>query len=163
MRVPYYCPYCNQRSTRRWNLDVHIKRRHGGYLLGRSDRYVANNPPWYKSNPYHSIGSATVADSVGETFQPRYIPQQAPIGTSPSTIYPPLHTIDDQRNGPGLSQGTILKIEQLRRLLNKYPQYQNNDPDEIVRLVVYYCINGDNTILDQKLEQLRSIESLWMV
>jgi len=121
---------------------------------------VANNPPWYKSNPYHSIGSATVADSIGDTFQPRYIPRQAPIGTPPLTIYPPLHTLYDQGNGPGLSQGTILKIEQLRRLLNKYPQYQNNDPDEIVRLVVFYCMNGDNTLLDDKLEQLRSIDSL---
>ena len=26
----YYCPYCNQKSTRRWNLQTHIKRRHGG-------------------------------------------------------------------------------------------------------------------------------------
>jgi hypothetical protein len=68
--------------------------------------------------------------------------------------------MDNQGNGPGLYQGTILKIEQLRRLLNKYPQYQNNDPDEIVRLVVFYCINGDNTLLDDKLEQLRSIDSL---
>jgi hypothetical protein len=53
--------------------------------------------------------------------------------------------MDDQGNRPGLSQGTILKIEQLRILLNKYPQYQNNDPNEIVRLVVFYCINGDET------------------
>jgi hypothetical protein len=156
MREPYICPYCDQRSTRRWNLDVHIKRKHGGYLLGRSsDRNLGTYPPWDNSNPYQSIGSTTVA---GDTFQPRYIPQQAPIGTPPSTIYPPLHTMDD--HGHGLSQGTILKIEQLRRLLNKYPQYQNNDPDEIVRLVVFYCINGDNTLLDDKLEQLRSIDSL---
>ena len=159
MREPYICPYCDQRSTRRWNLDVHIKRKHGGYLLGRSsDRYVANNPPLYSKSL--QLGHASIADSVGERFQPRYIPQQAPIGTPPSIIYPPLHTMNDQGNGPGLSQGTILKIEQLRRLLNKYPQYQNNDPDEIVRLVIFYCINGDNTLLDDKLEQLRSIDSL---
>jgi hypothetical protein len=36
----------------------------------------------------------------------------------------------------------------------------HNDPDEIVRLVVYNCINGDNTLLDAKLEQLRTIDSL---
>ena len=71
-----------------------------------------------------------------------------------------MHTMNDQGKGPGLSQGTILKIEQLRRLLNKYPQYQNNDPDEIVRLVIFYCINGDNTLLDDKLEQLCTIDSL---
>jgi hypothetical protein len=71
-----------------------------------------------------------------------------------------MQIMDDQGNGSGLSQGAILRIEELRRLLNIYPQYQNNDPDEIVRLVVFYCIKGDNTLLDDKLEQLRSIDSL---
>jgi hypothetical protein len=77
-----------------------------------------------------------------------------------SPNYSPMQIMDDQGNGHGLSQGTILKIEELRRLLNIYPQYQNNDPDEIVRLVVFYCINGDNTPLEDNLEQLRSIDSL---
>jgi hypothetical protein len=154
MRQPYICPYCDQRSTRRWNLDVHIKRKHGGYLLGRSSgRNPGTYPPWYKSNPYHSIGSATVADSVGETFQPRYIPQQAP-----STIRPPLHTMRVQRNG-GLSPGAIQKIQELKALMNKYPKYHTN-PDSIVRLAVYNSVNGDNTLLDDKLEQLRTIDSL---
>ena len=39
------------------------------------------------------------------------------------------------------------------------PRYHNNDPDEIVRLVVYYCINGDNTLLDAKLAQLSRLDS----
>ena len=26
----YYCPYCDQHSTRRWNLEIHIQRRHDG-------------------------------------------------------------------------------------------------------------------------------------
>jgi hypothetical protein len=44
---------------------------------------MSNNPFWYKlNNPYHNIVSATIADGVGETFQPRYIPQYAPLGTS---------------------------------------------------------------------------------
>jgi hypothetical protein len=40
----------------------------------------------------------------------------------------------------------------------KYPQYHNNDPEEIVRLVVYNSINGDNTLLNNKLEQLHAID-----
>jgi hypothetical protein len=156
MKVPYYCPYCDQRSTRRWNLDVHIKRRHGGYLLGRSSgRYVTNNPPLYSKS---LLGHATIADSVGETFQPRYIPQQAPIGTSPSTIRPPLHTMGDQRNG-SLSPDAIQKIQELKALMNKYPRYHTN-PDGIIRVAIYNSINGDNTLLDDKLEQLRTIDSL---
>jgi hypothetical protein len=30
MKRIYYCPYCDQNSTRRWNLEVHMKRKHGG-------------------------------------------------------------------------------------------------------------------------------------
>jgi hypothetical protein len=159
MRHAYTCPHCDQCSTRRWNLDVHIKRKHGGYLLGRSSgRNLGTYPPWYKSNQYRNIRSATVADSIDDTFQPRYIPQQAPIGTSPSTIYPPLHTMDDQRNG-GLSPGAIQKIQELKALINKYPRYHTN-PDSIIRLAVYNSINRDNMLLDDKLEQLRTIDSL---
>ena len=159
MRIPYYCPYCDQRSTRRWNLDVHIKRKHGGYLLGRSSgRNLGTYPPWHKSNPYHSIGSATIANSIGDTFQQRYVPQQAPIGTPSSTIRPPLHTMDDQRNG-GLSQYAIQKIQDLKRLVNKYPQYCANT-DGVIKFAIYNSINGDYTLLDDKLEQLRTIDSL---
>ena len=67
--------------------------------------------------------------------------------------------MDDQRYGTGLSQETIQKIEQLKRLVYKYPQYHTN-PDGIIRLAIYNSINGDDTLLDDKLEQLRNIDSL---
>jgi hypothetical protein len=44
--------------------------------------------------------------------------------------------------------------------VHKYHQYQNNPPDEIVRLTINGAINGDNTLLDDMLEQLRYIDSL---
>jgi hypothetical protein len=38
-----------------------------------------NNPFWFKpNNPYHSIRSGTVADNIGDSFQPRCT-QQAPV------------------------------------------------------------------------------------
>jgi hypothetical protein len=92
-----------------------------------------------------------------DTFQPRYIPQQAPIGTPPSTIRPPGHTMDNHRYGTG-SQGAIQKIQELKALMNKYPRYHTN-PDGIIRLAVYNSINGDYTLLDEKLEQLRMLDS----
>ncbi|MGA9150809.1 MAG: hypothetical protein WBZ36_09535 [Candidatus Nitrosopolaris sp.] len=158
MRVPYYCPYCDQRSTRRWNLDVHIKRRHGGYLLGRSsDQYMANNPLYSKNVQF---GHATVTASVGETFQPRYISQQIPLDVmqySANPMYPPTQIMDGHVTG--LSQGAVQKIQEFKRLMNKYPQYHEN-PDGILRLAIYNSINGDNTLLNNKLEQLRTIDSL---
>jgi hypothetical protein len=158
MRVPYYCPYCDQRSTRRWNLDVHIKRRHGGYLLGESSgRHMASNPFWDKSNnPYNNIGSATIADSVGNTFEPTYLRQQVPLGISQYSPSRPMPLMDDQKYGPGLSR--VLKIEELKRLMSKYSQYHEN-PDGIIRLAVYNSGNGDNTLLEEKLDQLRVFDS----
>ena len=164
MREPYICPHCDQRSTRWWNLKIHMKRKHGEYSLGRSSgQNTPNNPFWYKHyNPYDNIGSATVPDTVGNSFQPRYLPQQAPLGTSQyytSPIYRPLATMDDQGFGTGLSQETIVKIGELKRLVNKYPQYLDN-PDEIVKWAIYCSSNGDNKFLDDKLKQLRTIDSL---
>jgi hypothetical protein len=45
----------------------------------------------------------------------------------------------------------ILKIEELKRLVHKYPQYCTN-PEGIVKLAIYNSIIGDDT-LDDRLEQ----------
>jgi hypothetical protein len=115
---------------------------------------MGNNP--IPNNPYRNIGSGTVADSVGNTFEPTCLPQQAPLGTSQysaSPMYPPMYGY-----GGGLSQER--KIDELKMLVHKYPQYQDNDPDVIVEWAIYCSMNGDNKFLDDKLEQLRTIDSL---
>jgi hypothetical protein len=154
MREPYICPHCDQRSTRWWNLKIHMKRKHGEYSLDRSSgQYTPNNP-------YHTIGG-TVADSVGNTFQPRYLPQQAPLGTSQYSAgptYQPLPAMDVQKYATPLTPETTLKIEELKRLVYKYGQYQNIDPGEIVKWAINGTLKGDTQFLDKKLEQLHMIE-----
>ena len=66
--------------------------------------------------------------------------------------------ITDDKETATLSQETILKIEELKRLIYRYSQYQRN-PGAFINCIVYYCNNGDNTLLDEKLEQLRGIDS----
>jgi hypothetical protein len=158
MRIPYYCPYCDQRSTRLWNLEVHIKRKHGGYLLGRStDRHMENNSPLYSKSV--QLGHATVADSAG-SFQPGYIPQLAPLDVSQYYVNPMYQTgqiMNSQSHGTGLSEGVVQKIRELKSLMNKYPRY-NPNPDGIIRWAIYNSINGDYTFLDNKLGQLRTID-----
>ena len=59
MKSLYYsCPHCDQKSTRRWNLGVHIKRRHGG-----AGRPIPNIP----NMPLQSPASNWLGD-----FKPRY-------------------------------------------------------------------------------------------
>ena len=89
---------------------------------------MANNPPLY--NKSVQLGHATVADT---SFQPRYLPQQMPPQISQNfanPLYGPQHTMDNQSS---LSQGKTLKIGELKRLVNKHPQYLVN-PDGIIKL-----------------------------
>jgi hypothetical protein len=105
------------------------------------------------------LAHATVADSVGNNFQSRYIPQQTSLVTSQysaSPTYRPLPTMDEQRYG--LSHETIVNVEELKRLVHKYPQYQDTDPNMIVEWAIYCYMNGDNKFLHEKLEQLRTID-----
>ena len=73
-------------------------------------------------------------------------------------MHPPRQIMDDQRYGTGVSQETTHKIDQLRRLVYKYRQYQNIDPDEIVKWAINGALKGDIQFLDKKLEQLQMIE-----
>jgi hypothetical protein len=169
MKDAYQCPYCHQRSTRRWNLDVHIKRRHYEYLVDRSS---ANNPRLFSNSV--RLGHATLADSIGNAFEPRYSLEQPPMGTSQysanpiyspvdvsqafaNPMYRPMQIMDDQSYGTGLSQEKVLKIQELKLLMNRYSYYHTN-PDDIVRLAIFHSINGDDTLLGDKLEQLRSMD-----
>ncbi|MGA9150293.1 MAG: hypothetical protein WBZ36_06930 [Candidatus Nitrosopolaris sp.] len=52
----------------------------------------------------------------------------------------------------------IRKIDQLKRLVYKYREYQNNDPDEIVKWAINGALKGDTQFLDKKLQQLHMIE-----
>jgi hypothetical protein len=169
MRIPHYCPYCDQRSTRRWNLQVHIKRKHGGYLLGRlSDRYMGNNPPLYSRSV--EFGHATVQDSVGNSFQPRYISQQIPIAGSsypsenqviadstssfrPETLFqPPLPAAL-----PNLQTTTVQqKLGELKILAGKF-----SFPEDARKILEWANIRlrqGDESFLNNKLDQLRMLD-----
>ena len=155
-RPNYVCTVCSEHFTRKYSGKRHNQNLHNDmgeivrlidYLAGRSSgRYMPDNPFWHKqNNPYHNVGSATIVDSIGDTFKPSFVPQQTPLGipqNSASPMYLPRQIMNDQSYGTGLSETTTtkLKIEELKRLVYKYHRYQNNDPDEIVRLVVYKCI-----------------------
>jgi hypothetical protein len=119
---------------------------------------VANNHPLYSTSL--PSGHATIADSVGETFQPRYLPQRATVGTSQhytSHVCQPTHTMHDQSYGIGLSLETKQKIDEFTRLMNKYKQFHTN-PNGIIQWAINGAVNGDNQFLDKKLEQLRIID-----
>jgi hypothetical protein len=68
-----------------------------GYLAGRqSGQYMFSHPFWDKRDrkKHHDFGSMTVADVVGDTFQPQQVPLRIPqYYTGP--IYQPTGTWDN--------------------------------------------------------------------
>ena len=69
-----------------------------------------------------------------------------------------MNTTDDEETTT-LSQETILKIQELKRLIYRYSQYHRN-PGAVINCIIYYCNDGDNTLLDEKLDQLRTIDAI---
>jgi hypothetical protein len=153
------------------------------YLAGRkSGRYQPSHPSLYRmrrsEKRSHNFGHATTtvaADSMGDTFRHRglqgqyhHYPQQ--LALSPSISLPSLPSPSTQDVSPSqpmtttndqgiISQETILKIQELKRLMYKYPQYHSN-PDAFVICATFYSINGDNTLLDEWLVKLRNIDAI---
>jgi hypothetical protein len=58
-------------------------------------------------------------------------------------------------NQGALSQETVLKIAELKKLV--YRHYSN--PDGIIQCVTHFSMNGDNSLLDEKLEELRMLDN----
>jgi len=121
-------------------------------------QHIANNPPLHNQSVH--FRHATVPDSVGDRFQPRYIPEQTPLDVSPNfanPMYLHVSTSDGQSYGTGLSWRTVQKIQEFKELMNKYSSYHTN-PDDIIRFAIFNSINRDDTLLDSKLDQLRSMD-----
>jgi hypothetical protein len=150
MRRPaHVCATCSEHFTRKYsakrhNLTIH---NNGGeivtyleYLVGRnSGLYRPSHPSLYRKargeKGIHNFVHGTVtADSMGDNFRPGVLQQQTPfqsIPTPPSVYQPqsqspdaspystdrishPVHTMNDQV--------TMLKIQELKSLMYKYPQ-----------------------------------------
>ena len=163
-------------------LEYLVRRSTGRYQVSHA-RY-----PWYRSRRnkrIHGFGptvtAVAVTDSVGDTFfrpvglQGQYHRQQQqalspsipPAAIQHSSSYPTdqmfqseaMDTTDDEeKTTTTISHETRLKIEELKRLVYKYPQYHSN-PGGVIACVIHFCNEGDNSILNDKLEQLRMIDS----
>ena len=117
---------------------------------------------------YHQQSLENKSDIIGSGSRSNHCRQSpAAIQDQPPDVLPyptdrtfqsqSMNTTDDEKTTT-LSQETILKIEELKRLIYRYSQYHRN-PGAVINCIVYYCNNGDNTLLDEKLEQLRMLDT----
>jgi hypothetical protein len=96
------------------------------------------------------------------------MPPSLPPSTTQISAYPNTTgatSIDQSQSQPAktgwgtMSEDTIPKIVELRRLLNRNPTIFTN-PDMVVQGAKYFAMNGDNSFLDEKLAYLRSVDAI---
>jgi hypothetical protein len=154
------------------------------YLVGRnSGRYRPSHPSLYRKRrrekSIHNFAHAVAADSMGDTLPPKGLQQETlsmsiatPLSLPAASTSKPqlggvppyptdqisqsIHTTNDQGT---ISQETMLKIQELKRLMYKYPQYHSN-PGAFVKCATFYSINGDSTLLDEWLERFHTIDAI---
>src|SRR5262249_14307516 len=128
--------------------------RTGGLQRQQQGQYQHHQQPLEELELYHRQWQQEQSLSPSpETIQDQP-PDVQPHPTDQTFQSQSMNTTDDEQTTT-LSQETILKIQELKRLIYRYSQYHHNPS-----AVVYYCNNGDNTLLDEKLEQLRSIDAI---
>jgi hypothetical protein len=92
---------------------------------------------------------------------------QSPIPPLPSPISPSTSAYPTEQsqsqptktgsNSWGISEESIPKIVEIRRLLYRHPDTFPN-PDIIIQGAKHFCMMGDNTFLEEKLAYLRSVD-----
>ncbi len=84
--------------------------------------------------------------------------QSVPRPYPTDQISQPMNTTEDEENTTTtLSHETRLKIAELKRLVYRHHIFSN--PDIVIKCVTHFAINGDNTLLDEKLEQHRMFDT----
>jgi len=126
--------------------------------------YVCNN----KGNT--SIGQQSLEEQERyhrkqqkQSLSPSIPPSQAAIQPLNISPYPTdqifqsesTHITTDDEQTTTLTQETTLKIQELKKLVYRYPQYHRY-PAAVISCVIHFCNNGDNTLLEEKLEELRT-------
>ena len=113
--------------------------------------------------------------SLDEQERYRWQQQQALSQSMPAPSTPAIHesssyptdqmfhsqsmdtTDDEEKTTTTLSHETRVKIEELKRLAYQHHIFSN--PAAVLACVIHFCNEGDNSFLDEKLEQLRMIDS----
>jgi hypothetical protein len=132
--------------------------RTGGLQREQQWQYQYHQQSLEKQERYHRQQEPpSIPPSPAATIQDQP-PDVLPYPTDRTFRSQSTDTTDDEETTT-LSRETILKIEELKRLMYRYSQYHRN-PGAVINCIVYYCNNGDSTLLDEKLEQLRSIDAI---
>ncbi len=150
-RINYVCATYSEHFTRRHNGNRHNLKAHKGmseivrlidYLAGRkSGIYEPMSPTWYSDKEKWGIRNSYKIPSI-------------------SVVRPLLqHRYEDNDDDKPQHSQRILKIRELQSLLHKHSPYLNQLPETILRgVLAYSSAREDDSILDERLEQLRAFD-----
>lgn len=105
---PWYCPYCEQTGTRRWNVSTHIQRKHPG-------RY--NPLPEMKQvRPFNTYSSQAKPQSANSFLRQDDLSEATQIFEKPTKFQNLLHEI---------KQFNKMEINFLLVAISNLPNYRN--------------------------------------
>jgi hypothetical protein len=160
-RPSYVCTVCSQHFTRKYSGQRHNSNIHNGrseivsyiqYMVGRSSgQYPASHPSWFRKHKHFQVNHSypsenhVIVDSATsfrpETMLQSYPPPAASPNSQPLTIQQ--------------------KLEELKVLAKKF-----SFPEDARKILEWANIRlrqGDESFLDNKLEQLRMLNRQgWM-
>jgi hypothetical protein len=136
-RELWYCPNCLQASTRHWNLEIHIKRKHSGTgqpirKSGLATQFVARMN--FADNSYCGATNQRVYTT------PFYSVRKEAFDNNPFAVCDKVQEFAD-------------KLVKLKTLLSKYLPQQELKQIEVVCLKAFG--SGDTGLLDQFLKEGR--------
>jgi hypothetical protein len=110
MKSPWFCPYCDQTSRRRWNLSIHIQRNHPGRYNPLPEMKLvthlqSNHPGRY--NPLLEMKRVTVSGS----YSSKPMPESSNSFSPPNDLSDPEHIFEKSTK----FQNILQEIKQLNK------------------------------------------------
>jgi hypothetical protein len=128
MKSPWFCPYCQQTSRRRWNLSIHIQRQHPGLYNPlpemKRDTHLQRQHPG-RDNPLPEMKRVTAFDS----YSSKPMPESSNPFSSPNDWFDPASIFEKSAKFQNLLQD----IKQLNKTeiffllmaINNLPNFKN--------------------------------------
>jgi hypothetical protein len=144
-RTEYRCPYCDQTSSRKWNIQIHIQRRHDNKIV---QAQLGSDPLHYPSSIY-AHQKLQDANNSSQNFYYNSLSFQAPLQGNDSTSKMTDHIRDMHE--------TMYQIAEIKKISNQF-QTSFGSTDIISTLSMQQSGNSNT-----RLEWLKDYASLGML
>ncbi len=122
--------------------------------MQQQGQYRGNNYPYQEQQRLSRLQTPSPSPTADQISQ-HLNNNGTTITTAATTV---TRTPTTSNKEMSLTEETVSKIVELKRGMWRHSNVFPN-PDEVIQYVKYFCMNGDNTFLDERLEQLHILEA----